>query len=66
MTIRVNGVGREVRQGVTLDELIGLYQLKDRAIVLELNHKVVDRKAYTTSQLKENDTVEIVQFVGGG
>jgi len=34
--------------------------------VLELNHKVIDRTAYQAARLRENDTVEIVHFVGGG
>ena len=66
MTIRVNGSKHEVPQGTTLEELIELFKLKKKSIVLELNHKVVDRNAYRAAPLKENDTIEIVHFVGGG
>ena len=66
MTIRINGSKREVSNGMTLEGLVELFQLKKKSVVLELNHKVVDRNAYATAQLKENDTIEIVHFVGGG
>ncbi len=66
MTIQINGSKREVNRGITLEGLAELFQLKKKAVVLELNRKVVDRNAYATTQLQENDTVEIVHFVGGG
>lgn len=66
MTIRVNGEKREVPKGTTLEELIELFRLKKKSVVLELNQKVVERSTYRVAQLKENDTVEIVHFVGGG
>lgn len=66
MTIRVNGSKQEVPKGTTLEELIELFQLKKKSVILELNHKVVERNTYAMAQLNENDTVEIVHFVGGG
>ena len=66
VTIWVNGAKRHVPEGMTLDQLIELFKLNKKAVVLELNHKVMDRNVYGTCQLKENDTVEIVHFVGGG
>lgn len=62
----VNGAKREVPKGTTLDGLIELFQLKKKSIVLELNRKVVDRSVFSATQLKENDIIEIVHFVGGG
>ena len=66
VTIRVNGAKREVPDGTTLEKLVELFQLKKKSIVLELNHQVIDRNTYSTAQIKEDDTVEIVHFVGGG
>lgn len=66
ITIRVNGTEQHVPKGMTLTQLIELFKLKKKAVALELNHQVIDRSAYETRQLYNNDTVEIVQFVGGG
>ena len=66
ITIRVNGAKRAVPGGITLEGLIELFGLKKKAVVVELNGKVIDRNIYSHTQLSENDTVEIVHFVGGG
>ena len=66
ITICVNGAKREVPSGITLEGLIELFGLKKKSVVLELNRNVVDRNIYSHTQLSENDTVEVVHFVGGG
>ena len=66
MKICVNGAKHEVPGGMTLENLIELFGLKKKSIVLELNQKIVERSNYPNMQLHENDTVEIVHFVGGG
>ena len=66
MMICLNGEKREVPMGYSLDKLIESYQLGLRSIVIELNQKVIDRNHFAHTQLKEDDVVEIVHFVGGG
>ena len=66
MTVRINGELKTLPGGVTLKEVAELYQLKEQSIAFELNRKVIERQRYASVQLKENDTVEIVRFVGGG
>lgn len=66
MMVCINGSKREVPQGVSLEELIQLYQLQKKSIVLELNRKVIERERFQATRLREDDTVEIVHFVGGG
>ena len=66
MTVCVNGMKREVAKGTTLQELIELFKVNQKSVVLELNREVVDRSSFSATRLEEDDTVEIVQFVGGG
>ena len=66
VSICVNGVKRQIPHDVTVEKLIELFELKKKSIVLELNHRVVDRNRYASTRLKQDDTVEIVHFVGGG
>lgn len=40
--------------------------LNAKGVVLELNRKIVDRAAYETTLLSNEDSLEIVHFVGGG
>lgn len=66
MLIRLNGIKKEVPEGATVESLIQLFQLGKKSVVFELNQKVLQRNSYSLTQLKENDTLEIVHFVGGG
>lgn len=66
MTICVNGTKRQIPQGTTLERLVEQFQLKTKSVVLELNQKVMDRNVFSATELKDNDTIEIVHFVGGG
>ena len=66
MRIRVNGSSREVPRGITAAELIESFHLNRKSVVLELNRNVLDQSRFSATQLNEDDTVEIVHFVGGG
>ena len=66
MTICLNGVRRFVPDGATLEKMVEHFLLKKKSVVVELNRKVIDRNALHATRLHENDTVEVVHFVGGG
>lgn len=66
MIVYVNGSKRDVPSGSTLESLIELFGLRKNAVVVEHNRQVVGRTGYSSTELKENDVVEIVGFVGGG
>lgn len=62
----LNGDRREVADGVSLAQLIDTLELAPERIAIELNQSVIRRAQWPTTELKENDRVEIVHFVGGG
>ena len=66
MRIQINGEPREVADEITLAQLVSLLQLKPEQIAIELNRTVVRRADWSESLLHEDDTLEIVHFVGGG
>ncbi|OGX05603.1 MAG: thiamine biosynthesis protein ThiS [Omnitrophica bacterium RIFCSPLOWO2_12_FULL_50_11] len=66
MMVCLNASKREVPLRSTLESLIELLHLGKNSIVIELNRKVVERTAYASTELHENDVIEIVGFVGGG
>jgi thiamine biosynthesis protein ThiS len=66
MNILLNGTREELPDGTTLKGLIDRYRLKKKSVVVELNRKVVDRSTLESTEVHENDTIEIVHFVGGG
>ena len=66
LKVCINGSIRMVPEGTTLKGLIGLFNLEEKAVVLEWNRQVVDRAVYSTTKVQESDSIEIVGLVGGG
>lgn len=66
MRITVNGETRELAADITVHDLILHFDRNPAATVVERNGDIVDREAYSSMRLSEGDTVELVQFVGGG
>ena len=66
MQIAVNGENREYPTGTSLSELLKSLDIDERHVAVELNLKIVPRSQFSEKLLAENDTLEIVTFVGGG
>lgn len=66
MRIEVNGEGREVEPGATLDDLIRQLALAPERLAIEHNRQVVRRTDWPQTTLTDGDRIEIVHFVGGG
>ena len=64
--IELNGEAREVREGMTLEGLLGELGLKEPMVATEVNLEIVVRTARAGRVLREGDQVEVVSFVGGG
>ena len=66
MDIVVNGESREVPPQISLQELLRLLELKEDRVAVELNRDIVRRERWPEIRLRDQDRLEIVQFVGGG
>ena len=62
----INGVARAVPDGLTVATLIEHLGVKSDRVAVELNREIVPRNRWDTTNLGENDRLEIVHFVGGG
>lgn len=66
MDITVNGKGTTCTEGASLLDLLCLLGLSPDKIVVELNRDIVPAGAFAETMLHEGDTLELLQFVGGG
>jgi sulfur carrier protein len=66
LIIQVNGEPQEVKEDMSLSELVASLSLKAEQVAIELNQSVVRRAQWESTRLREGDKVEIVHFVGGG
>ena len=63
----VNVNGEKVQaSGQTIAEYLKNTGYNADRVVVELNLKIVSKDKYSELTLKENDAVEILNFVGGG
>lgn len=67
MMLRVNGrvsdYPAEVR---TVADLLGLAPWQGRQVIVEHNGEVIERAGWDKAQLRDQDVLELVYFVGGG
>jgi sulfur carrier protein len=66
MLIKVNGEMREIPDGSTMLDLIRSLGLEERVMASALNMEIVKQDAWKSALLKEGDTIELLDFVGGG
>lgn len=66
MNILVNGEAREVREGLTVAQLLADLDVTTRHVAVEVNLQLIPRARHAEHQLCEADRLEIVTLVGGG
>ena len=66
MRIRLNGDPHELAGPMTVLQLLEQLAIDPRRVAVEYNLAIIKRDRYATTMIAEGDTVEIVNFVGGG
>jgi len=66
MIIRLNGSNININASATLLSIIQEKGLLPERIVVEYNKEIISRDKYGEVVIKDNDSIEIVSFVGGG
>ncbi|MDO9207231.1 MAG: sulfur carrier protein ThiS [Sulfuricurvum sp.] len=66
MDIKVNGEVREMNEGSTLHDLIHTLGLEERVMAAAVNMQIVKKDAWDSAVLNDGDTIELLDFVGGG
>jgi sulfur carrier protein len=66
MQIKVNGEIREMSEGSSMLDLIQSLGVEERVMASALNMEIVKQVAWESTVLKEGDTIELLDFVGGG
>lgn len=67
MFITVSGEKKEVKDGLTLTELIALEQVETpEYVTVSINEEFVENSQIAGTVLKDGDNVEFLYFMGGG
>ena len=64
--IQLNGKKVLLKSNYSLFELLKKYKLTNKKVAIEHNGEIVPKINYKKINLKNNDKIEIVHFIGGG
>ncbi len=66
MKIQLNGKPEEIKDGMTLKDLLDQMHIKPELVACEVNLAIVRRKDCAAHKISEGDQIEILQMIGGG
>ncbi|ACI21477.1 MULTISPECIES: sulfur carrier protein ThiS [Thermodesulfovibrio] len=65
MKLKLNGNDIDVK-AKTIEELLKELDINPQRVVVEVNLEIIKRDRFADYKIKEGDSIEIVNFVGGG
>jgi sulfur carrier protein len=66
MKIKINGIEKDVKENITIKELLEDLQVLDKTMAVAVNMKIVKKDEWDKYKLNEGDKIEALNFVGGG
>ena len=66
ITIRVNGENRSLDDHTSILDILALFELSPRRVIVERNRQIVDKDSIDRVTLEDGDTIEIIRLVSGG
>lgn len=64
--MKVNGRDFSIEGINNISDLLKKLNVNEYRVVVELNKEIVSKEDYSKVNLKDDDTIEVVSFVGGG
>tara|TARA_B100000963_G_scaffold354190_1_gene370211 strand:+ start:1552 stop:1770 length:219 start_codon:yes stop_codon:yes gene_type:complete len=64
--IYVNGKKTFIDERIKLSKLIKKLKIPINKVAIEINQRIINKKRINNIDLKKNDKIEIVHFIGGG
>jgi sulfur carrier protein len=66
VNIIVNGETKEFKSDATLQSVIDALHVEEKVMAAAVNMQIVKKEQWACFELKEDDKLELLQFVGGG
>ena len=64
--IKINGRVIKTENNIKLSALLKNLKIPIKKVAIELNQEIIDKTILDKINLKKNDKIEIVHFIGGG
>ena len=62
----INGKKYEFTENSTIYEILKKLNVNKERVVVEVNLNIIHKEEYDSFIVKENDSLEVLSFVGGG
>jgi len=66
INIKLNGKKTNVDDQISLNKILKNFNIPTNRVAIELNKEIVNKKKLSSIKIKNNDSIEIVHFIGGG
>ena len=66
INIKLNGKKTIVDDQISLNKILKNFNIPINRVAIELNKEIVNKKKLSSIKIKNNDSIEIVHFIGGG
>jgi sulfur carrier protein len=66
MKLKINGTDTEIQDSLTVSGLLETLQIEPGRVAVEVNMQIIKKCIFRDYVLKDGDSVEVVNFVGGG
>jgi len=66
MKLIINGEDKSFDSDINLKDIIINLKIEDKVMAAAVNMNIVKKSDWSNFILKENDKIELLQFVGGG
>ncbi len=64
--IQLNGKKINITSKLTVFDILKKYRINEKKVAIELNGKILPKNNLKKKIVKNQDKIEIVQFIGGG
>lgn len=66
MEIRLNGNARDVRDHITVAELLKELNIHPERVAVLVNQEIIKKPSYVSATLRDGDAVEVLTVMAGG
>jgi len=66
MKLKINGKETEIQDSLTVSGLLESLRIEPGRVAVEVNMQIIKKCIFQDYVLKDGDSVEVVNFVGGG
>lgn len=64
--IILNGEKTSICENLTITDILKQYNLDPATTIVEKNKEFIKKNNYSSEIIHENDTIELIRFIGGG